>query len=391
MKKRGRKSTKPEEKRDEYDPCSILPLELKTEILMKLPPKSIARLGFVSNQWSSIIRGQDFTNLYMSRSLAQPRLLFSVYRPNMQMQFFHSCSQEDPSSDHRRVSYTLNSDLRYWFSPPIGGLIFGRKDTKAIIGNPSTGQFVSLPRVKTQRKDIFSIFGYDPVNDLYKVLCMTVITLRGSQAFKWEEDPMWEEPMSEEHQVFTLGPKQKWRKLQCKYRHRHYSGSDQGICRNGVVYYLASFNYKRSMMSFDLRSEDFHVTKLPEDYTLQQFGNLVNHSGKITIVSHGHSGPMDLWVLEDASKEEWSKVAAIVPSIADLYGNDLNVRFKGILPTGEIIIAKLPSPNPFFFICYDPKEKTARKVVIEGIGEDSAAISVFFDHVESHMVLSKVS
>ncbi|KAG7624028.1 F-box/kelch-repeat protein [Arabidopsis thaliana] len=198
MKKRGRKSKKPEEKRDEYDPSSILPLELKIEILMKSPPKSIAKLGFVSNHWSSIIRSQVFTDLYMRRSLAQPRLLFSVYRPNMQMQFFHSCSQEDPSSDHRSVSYTLNPDLRYSFSPPIGGLIFGQNNTKAMIGNPSTGQFVPLPRIKTQRKDIFSIFGYDPVNDLYKVLCMTVRSLRGPHYFRWE-DPMWEEPMTEEH------------------------------------------------------------------------------------------------------------------------------------------------------------------------------------------------
>lgn len=389
MKKRGRNSKKEEEKKDEYDPCSIIPLDLKVEILMKLLPESIARLGFVSNHWSSIIRGKYFTDLYLTRSCAQPRLLFSVYRSNTQKQFFHSCSQEDPSSDHRRVSYTLNSDLRYNFSPPIGGLIFGRNGTKVIIGNPSTGQFVSLPRIKTRRKNIFSVFGYDPVNDVYKVLCMTVILKRGSQYFKWE-DPLWEEPMSEEHQVLTLGAKQKWRMLECNYIHRHNSGY-QGICRNGVVYYLASFNDKRTLISFDLRSEDFNVIKLPDDYKLQQFGNLVNHSGRITIVSHGYSGPMDLWVLEDACKEEWSKVAAVVPFIENIVETDQKVMFRGILRTGEIILAQLPSPNPFFFFCYDPKEQNARKVMIEGIGDDSAAISVFFDHIESHMVLSKVT
>ncbi|XP_019099870.1 PREDICTED: F-box/kelch-repeat protein At3g04660-like [Camelina sativa] len=389
MKKRGRKCKNTEEQRDEeHDPCSIIALELKVEILMKLLPESIARLGFVSNHWSSIIRGKDFTDLYQTRSSSQPRLLFAVYRRNTQKHFFHSCSQEDPSSDHSRVSYTLNSDLRYCFNPPIGGFIFGRNGTKAIIGNPSTGQFVSLPRVKTNRKNIFSVFGYEPVNDLYKVLCMTVITKRGSQSFKWE-DPFYEEPMTEEHQVLTVGPKQKWRMLECKFIHRHHSGSP-GICRNGVVYYLASLNDEKSLVSFDLRSEDFNVSKLPEDYILQQFGNLVNHSGKIAIVCHGYSGPMDLWVLEDATKEEWSKFAAVIPSIKDIYGNDQKVMFCGILATGETILAPIPSPNPFFFICYDPKEKDARKVVIEGIGDDSAVIRVFFDHVESHMVLPKV-
>ena len=71
--------------------------------------------------------------------------------------------------------------------------------------------------------------------------------------------------MSEEHQVITLGAKQKWRMIECKYPHRHYSGY-QGICRDGVLYYLASYKQKRSLMSFDLSTEDFNVTKLPEEF-----------------------------------------------------------------------------------------------------------------------------
>ncbi|CAH2055100.1 unnamed protein product [Thlaspi arvense] len=161
-----------------------------------------------------------------------------------------------------------------------------------MIGNPSTGQFVSLPRIKTRKKDIRSVFGYDPVNDVYK---------------------------------------------------------------------------------------------LPDDNTLQQFGNLVNHSGKITIASGRSNGPIDLWVLEDAKKGVWSKAAAVVPSVADICGRDQRFMFRGLLATGEIIFAPLPSPNPFFFLCYDPKAQNARKVVIEGIGDDSAHIQVFFDHVESYM------
>ncbi|KAL1211626.1 F-box/kelch-repeat protein [Cardamine amara subsp. amara] len=389
--KRVRKSKKREEndENDSNDPFSIIHLELKVEILMKLPPKSIGRLGFVSRHWSSMIRSKDFTELYLTRSSTRPRLLFSVYRPNMQMQFFHSCSQEDPSSDHHKVSYTLNSDLKFSFSPPIRGLIFGRNGTKAMIGNPSTGQFVSLPRVKTSKKDILSIFGYDPVNDQYKVLCMTIPIQRRIPGMydmmPWEE---YHVPMSEEHQVFTLGPKQKWRMIKCKYPHGHYSGC-VGICRNGVLYYLASYNNKRSLINFDLSSEEFSVTKLPEDDHIQEYGNLVNHTGKITIVSQSqtYNGPLYIWVLEDASKEEWSKVA----TVTNLFGKDEIVMFRGMLRTGEIILKPLPVPNPFFFLCYDINEKSTRKVVIEGIGDDSAAsIQVFFDHVESPMFLPKV-
>ncbi|ESQ49620.1 hypothetical protein EUTSA_v10022230mg [Eutrema salsugineum] len=377
MKKRVTRSQKRDES-DENDPFSTIPLELKVEILMKLPPKSIAMLSFVSKNWSSIIRSKDFTNLYLTRSSTRPRLLFSVYLPgDVQTRFFQSCSQEDPSSsDHHRVSYTLTSDPRYSFSTPIRGLICGRNGTKMIIGNPSTGQFVTLPRVKTCRQDILSAFGYDPVNDVFKVLCMTVTSRRRRTRHA----------LSKEHQVFTLGPRQKWRMMECKYPHRHYSNS-KVICRDGVLYYLASFKDKRSLISFDLRSEEFDVTKLPEDYTLQEFGNLVNHTGKITIASQAYNGTIDLWVLENTNKEEWSKAASVAPSWTDIAGNEHLFTFRGILGTGEIILAMLACPNPYFFICYDPKEKIVRKVFVEGIGDDSAAIQVFFDHVESPMFL----
>ncbi|KAG2277754.1 hypothetical protein Bca52824_060309 [Brassica carinata] len=356
--KRVKKSKKRDGSRndDENDPFIMIPMELKVDILMKLPPRSIARLRFASKHLSSIILGKYFTELYMTRSSSQPRHLVSVQRGSG-MQLIHSFSQEEHTSsnsndhdevsytldpdDNDKVSYTLDPDVRYLFTPPVRGLICGRKGIKMVIGNPSTGQF-----------DVMA----------------------------------WEAVVSEEHQVITLGDKQKWRMIECKYPHRHYAGY-HGICRDGVLYYLASYKQKRSLMGFDLSTEEFNVTKLPDDYKLQEFGNLVNHSGKITIASQAYTGAIDLWVQDDVNKEVWSKTASVVPSVADIFGADQRLMFRGILPTGEIIFAPLPSPNPFFFLCYDPKEKKVRQVVVDGIGDDSAAIQVFFDHVESYMVL----
>ncbi|KAJ4876982.1 F-box/kelch-repeat protein [Raphanus sativus] len=394
--KRVKRSKKRDERNDDVnDPFIIIPTELKVEILMKLPPRSIARLRFASKHLSSIILGKEFTELYMTRSSTQPRHLVSVHRGS-DMQLFHSFSQEEhpsASNDHDKVSYTLDPDVRYVFTPPVRGLICGRNGIKMMIGNPSTGQFVSLPRVKTRKKDILSIFGYDPVNDVYKVLCLTVITRRGniargiiSRDYFLEDVMAWEAVMSEEHQVITLGAKQKWRMIKCKYPHRHYSGY-HGICRDGALYYLTSYKQKRSLMCFDLSSEEFNVTKLPDDYSLQEFGNLVNHSGKITIAVQAYDGPIDLWVQDDVNKEVWSKTASVVPSMNEIFGGDQRFMFRGILPSGEVIFKPLPSPNPFFFICYDPKEKKVRQVEVDGIRDDSAAIQVYFDHVESCMVL----
>ena len=388
------KRSKKQDERNINDPFMTLQNDMNVEILMKLPPGSIARLHFASKHLSSIILDKKFTELYMTRSSTQSRHLVSVHggREYVKMQRFHSISQEYPlSSNHDKVSCKLDlygPYLTYEFTPPVRGLICGRNGTKVKVGNPSTGQFVFLPRVKTIKKNILSVFGYDPVNDVYKVLCMTVVTKRSNMSRGGGDVVPWEDIMSEEHQVITVGAKQKWRMVECKHPHRHYSGH-QGICRDGVMYYLASYKQKRSLMSFNLSSEDFNVTKLPEDQMLQQYGSLTNHTGKITISSHAYNSNLDLWVLEDANKEVWTKVAAVIPPVSDLLGwlHTILFRFWGILRTGEMIFAPLLSRNPFFFICYVPKDKKVREIAINGIGDDSDTIQVFFDHVESCMIL----
>ncbi|CAA7047915.1 unnamed protein product [Microthlaspi erraticum] len=92
-----------------------------------------------------------------------------------------------------------------------------------VICNPSTGQSLTLPKVKTRRIDVTSFFGYDPIDKQFKVLSMT-----------WSRCGR----TTEQHQVLTLGGtgKLSWRMIECSLR--HYPQSD-GICINGVLYYKA--------------------------------------------------------------------------------------------------------------------------------------------------------
>ncbi|KAL0814559.1 hypothetical protein Bca101_071002 [Brassica carinata] len=382
------KRSKNQDERIVNDPFTNLANDMIIEILMKLPPRSIARLHFASKESSSIILDKKFIQWYMTRSLTQPRYLISLHRGGyMQMQLFQSLSQDHPYN-HNMVSYEMEPDVLYEFTPPVRGLICGRDFTKMIVGNPSTGQFVSLPRVKTRRQDILSVFGYDPVNDVYKVLCMTVV-LKRSHMSRNGNAVSWEDIVSEEHQVITLGAKEKWRMIECEYPHRHNSGC-KGIYKDGFMYYLATYQKKRSLMSFDLSSEEFNVTKLPEDQMLQQYGELVNHAGKVTIAYQAYNRNVDLWVLEDANKEVWSKKFVVPPLSIDFFGRFRDLVFMGILGTGEMIFASRSSP-PFFFVCFDPKSKKVREIAIHGMGGASRHnIQIFFDHVESCMVLPKV-
>ncbi|EOA32212.1 hypothetical protein CARUB_v10015469mg, partial [Capsella rubella] len=289
--------------RSQTYPLDKMPLEMKEEICMKLEVECITKLIALSKSWSSIVRNKIFTNLYLNQSLARPRILISLIGVQDMQHFFLSCSQEDPSSDHRTVSCNPPRQGNWYnFSPPVRGLMSCMCDNnKVMIGNPSTRQLITLPRVKTVRKDILHFFGYDPVKGEYKVLCMTV-----------SRNPTRSrsgEAVTEEHQVFTLGAKRKkWRKIECE--HLHYAHPrTQGICSNGVVYYLAWVENVRFLICFDVGSEKFSVMELPGDVE-----GLSNYGEKIAVTKMIIDGNIDLWVLEDASKQKWSKTTIVTSS-----------------------------------------------------------------------------
>lgn len=370
-------------KRDELnenDLISSLPLDLMIQILARLPMRSISQLIFVSKRWSSIVRGKDLTDLFVSRSLARPSLLLTFGTPSIRG--FHCCSQEDPSCGNRRTTITPNPifDL----SPPIRGLICGQEisdNASKVICNPTTGQFLTLPRVKTKRRHpdfIPSLLGYDPVNHLYKVLSMTVRYLPRQH----EDGPV----LSQEHQVFTLGATRKtWRIIQCKHPHCPATNS---LCRDGVIYYGAWYNSHEEgslIMSFDVRSEDFAVTKLPGHVKIRHYSqtSLVKYQETIALVDHTYTGKVDLWVLLDVEKQEWSKISVLLPSI------DGTIVFycRGTISTGELIFAPSWFAIPYFLLYYNLKGNNARRVEIQGVRDSVGPVIAYLDHVESLMFL----
>ncbi|CAA7014660.1 unnamed protein product [Microthlaspi erraticum] len=264
------------------------------------------------------------------------------------------------------------------------GLMITTGDSSKVllVGNPSTGQFVPLPKVRTRRLGIVSFFGYDHVNDVYKVLCMTV------KKFKKQDRLL---VVSEEHQVYTLGAEKKvWRLINCQHPHLPPFQTN-GLCINGVLFYYAWTRDKGLLMSFDLKSEEFNVIKLSENVRyLQEFCSLVNYSGKLALSTRLYEDALDLHVLEDASKQEWSKVSVVVSRGSDLSGQYM-FWFRGAFSTGELIFASYSRMEPFCLLSYVPKENIAEKVVIEGIGDQFSDIRVYQDHVVSPLVLSNES
>ncbi|KAG7554956.1 F-box-like domain superfamily [Arabidopsis suecica] len=302
----------------ENDSSDYRPEDLIAQILLNLPSKSVAKLIVVSKLWSSIIRSRSFIDL---------------------------CQDLD----------------------------------KVVVSNPSTGQFLVLPKLNTRRRRISRFFGYDPIEDEYKVLCMTVLQV------PYNYGPV----VSEEHQVFTLGGDQKkkeetWRMIKCKLRH---CPATQGICIDGVVYYGAWSNSKNRgflIVGFDVRLEEFILVKLPDGViNFSSDTELVNYQRKLALANLSYKGKFELWVLD---RQEWSKISVVVPSWNNLVGRSL-FYCRGAISSGEFIFTPLLSAWASVIIIYDRKEEIARRVEIEGIEDRPHYMKVFLDHVECPIFL----
>ncbi|CAA7047382.1 unnamed protein product [Microthlaspi erraticum] len=355
------------------DSINSLHVDLMIEILTKLPPGSVSKLICVSKLWSSIIQGKHFSDLYLTRSSTRPLLLGLLYLPATRL-YQYSFSQENPSSDH---SVSPKMIPGYPISPPVHGLICSIDvDADVFVANPTMGQFLTLPRINSLHS---SLFGYDPVNDLYKVFSMTRVTDKHGHL------------VSVDHYVFTLGAQKTWRMIECKCP--HYPVTLGGICKDGVVYYLARsksyspHNGSYVVVSLDIRSEEFSLMTLPDCVRIEPFDefSLVSYNGKIALVNHSRNGKFDLWVLMDVIKQEWTKISVLVRCWKDLVGN--RVYCRGTISTGELLFEPCNFHDKLFIIYYNPKEDKARRVYFEKSGDGCIRCRMFVDHIESLMFL----
>ncbi|CAH8304586.1 unnamed protein product [Eruca vesicaria subsp. sativa] len=266
----------------------VVPLDLQIEILSRLPSKSVVRFMLVSKSWREIILSKSFVRL---QSLKQPLRFLLCFREKDDQTGRLSCSlfsSSSLSSSSTSISTTFLSKitfpLRRASNPSyyVNGLI----NMGEIICNPCTGKTISLPTLSnataaSRRRLAYRFFGYDPVNNQYKVLCITEYL-----------DP---HPKPNHYQVFTLGANPKtWRFIDCDILHTTWS---DGLCIDGFVYYIAKTDTRMMcLMRFDLNSEKFDIfARFSEEMKslyIHHDGSrkLINYHGKVAIaIQPSHS------------------------------------------------------------------------------------------------------
>ncbi|XP_023644555.1 putative F-box protein At1g53360 [Capsella rubella] len=335
-----------------------IPVDVLVDIFSRVSARSIARFSCVSKLWESIFDRPYFTELFLTKSFARPRLLFT-FKAKKELCVLSSPQPQNPHENSTLVATLYKCYPKYLpFSSSHHGLVYLRHWQRKVrmIFNPVTGESITLPSVKgTVDGDCF--FGYDPISRQYKVLCMTRSRSRTPNT----------------HQILTLETGNLlWKTIQDPGL-PHYPMYGR-ICINGVLYYTAYFSGGSfEIVCFDFRFEKFSVVKLDIDMDPNNRNlTLFNYKGKLGAHQYIESvckENLKLWVLEDSGKHVWSKRVFILPSI--VYEN----KFVGMTGTGEIVF----SPDayylskPFYIFFYNIERQTYTRVRIHGFEE-------FMDH-----------
>ncbi|XP_010501685.1 PREDICTED: F-box protein At3g57590-like [Camelina sativa] len=262
-----------------------IPIDLIPEILSRLPAKSVGRFRCVSKQWESILSRQDFTELFFTRSSARPRLLLILQRSNGDLLFFSAPQPQNPYETSLVVTADYHMKLRgkilsrYEICSYASGLIYVNEFVisedpavcvnrfpMGVICNLIKGQFVTLPYLCSYRHST-SFFGFDPIDNQFKVV---------GEAYPSFGD------QRDKHKILTLKTgKLRWRgNNHCP---TYYKFTCDGICINGVLYYLADADgseFSNLIVCFDIKSEEFKLIEV-ECFKEQSATRLINYKGKL--------------------------------------------------------------------------------------------------------------
>ncbi|KAL0679529.1 hypothetical protein Bca4012_007510 [Brassica carinata] len=366
--------------RNHSDPPSRDDL-LIISIFSRLPLKSIARFRCVSKFLASILRRHDFTELFLTKSLTSPRLLFTVNATNGKLLFYSTPQPHIPEHNSCLVPTPYHTSFPEYLpsdkcSTVCGlELLQGWKRKVRVICNPATGEFLTLPKVKvksnpTEIAQTKTYLGYDPIGKQFKVLCVT--SSRDERSKTHQGLHKTQSRYLNNLTVLTLeSGKRVWRTVEHKFYFEDNIKMSGDICIDGVLYFRAAVGRSSMIVCFDVGSEKFSFINTNEDMRIQ-YPCL---AGSLTLFNYK----------EDAGNHKWCKHSYVLSPL----GSDLVQynRFIGMTSTGEVVLSILGEPSDLFYLSfYNLQSGTFKRVYFQGLEEFKQQFTTpdtFLDYVEN--------
>ncbi|KAI9127809.1 hypothetical protein K1719_000802 [Acacia pycnantha] len=223
-----------------------LPNELRTEILLRLPIKSLGRLKCVSKSWLSLISDPNFPKLHFQRSPQHythrfPYIVVSHHQRMRAIDFNAS-----PRDDSAAISFDFPSDYKFVLSSCRGFLLlFHKKRDKLLVWNPLTGERKQILLPKTQINFAMHGFCYDESTDDYLIVLVSFIVRPAFRIFSIGNNSWNKEFVINRRE--TMAP-----------NHPVVSGS----VVNSVIYWLVSFEEERGIPEVNILALDIKTNQV---------------------------------------------------------------------------------------------------------------------------------
>ncbi|XVF87849.1 hypothetical protein PTKIN_Ptkin18bG0154100 [Pterospermum kingtungense] len=270
-----------------------IPLDLITDILIRLPVKQLLCFRCVSQLWRSLIDDPDFIQLHLRHSID------SNTNQTLILKNSHLHAAHLPSlAAFSKLDYPLMSyNHRIQILGSCNGLLCIRNIVEDMaIWNPFTRKHQVLPSVSSCNVDFYG-FGHDRLTDDYKVVKINQFGKTGSEV-----------------KVFSL-KRNRWRKIQdipCQFSFPEANGVFAGGALHWVLTRKVQRPVENVIVALDLVAENYREVPQPE-YKDKGFHLDVGVlGGCLCAVANYGCRRVDLWMMKDYGvKDSWSKLFSV--------------------------------------------------------------------------------
>ncbi|CAK8565814.1 unnamed protein product [Lathyrus sativus] len=301
--------------------------DIAFSILSKLSIKPLKRFECVCKSWSFLSANPYFMSNYRNSFLTKYHSYYddASFLPMQRFSIFHNQRFELHSLYEERFASNVKIDWPYLdcFPRIVGcGCVRGilcfsiMIQNDIILCNPSTKDYKAIPPGRNhyecyRRGYSNSGFGYDCVEDDYKVMCIYNLQNEPIEDLHFDLF-IWE--------IFSLR-NNSWKKLDVDIKYNPNFWSEEQLYIDGFshrVCQIEEYGYKTYVLSFDWHREVFTTTLIPFDIDdildfLFRWTNLVLLNGSIALIlNYTRTSTFHIFILGELGvKESWTKLCTL--------------------------------------------------------------------------------
>ncbi|KAL2473440.1 F-box protein CPR30 [Forsythia ovata] len=341
----------------------MFPPEIITDILSRLPVKSLFRFRCASRLWCSIIDGQDFVKMHLHQSVStnsnHSLILGGLGLYSVDLESLDKVHVLKPPFYYRKADGISNS---------CNGLILVTSEPP-VLWNPFSRKYKTLPDAPFKNPTSLLCFakviyglGYDSRNYDYKVV--QVVEFRNEESHVWEYS---------ETRIYSL-KSNSWHRVEGFPYPLPFLKGSWGVHVNGALHTLVedffhvySDNSIR-IMAFSVENENHYELMLPPEIRIKGVNmRLVVLGGCLCLVC-ARKSRANIWVMKEYGVEEsWTKLISIGSPMTE--PDDILKPLTYLKPlvyskNGENVLLNC---NEKRLVWYDLRRKTITNVSVSGL------------------------